>query len=204
MERSAVLAFPGDDGEPICRMVLERINGAGDRTAAWLMCNPSTADAEQDDRTAGRVVYHSTRAGCERSLIGNVWPYRTPYPADLWAAIAAGKITAEMMRANLDALAMIGAQADIHIVAFGAEPRRRFPAVVQAAVDAFTLGGRHPTYCLGTTDDRLPLHPLARGRFAVRNDARLRPWRDPFPGEKSWAEVMSDKRLTEYGTFVSV
>lgn len=153
--------------------------GRGHLTAAWLMCNPSTADATDDDPTAGRVVHHSARAGYSRSLVGNVWPLRTPYPADLWAAIARGEITAAMMRANLEALAMIGSQADIHVVAFGAEPRRRFPAVVQAAIDAFTLGGRYPTYCLGTTADGLPLHPLARGKLAVRNDANMRPWRAP-------------------------
>jgi hypothetical protein len=85
-----------------------------------------------------------------------------------------------MACANLDALAMIGGQADIHVVAFGAAPARKFPHHVAAALDAFTLGGRHPLYCLGTTPDGLPLHPLARGKFAVRNDAELRPWVRPW------------------------
>lgn len=157
--------------------VLERATRSGGGTAAWLMCNPSRASHLIDDPTAGRVVHHSKRAGYPRSLVGNVWPLRTPYPRDLWATIARGELTAAMMQANLEALAMIGGQADIHVVAFGAEPGRRFPAMVRAAVDAFTLGGRFPLYCLGTTDDGHPLHPLARGKLAVRNDTNLRAWR---------------------------
>jgi hypothetical protein len=189
VHRAAVLAF--DD---TCRLVLERIKWephfcyAGEpmrpgehrdppRTAAWLMCNPSRASHIDDDPTANRVVHHSDRAGCWRSLVGNVWPLRTPYPVDLWAALERGELTAAIMRANLDALAMIGAQADIHVGAWGAEPGRRFPHAVRAAIEAFTLGGRHPLYCLGTTADGHPLHPLARGKLAVRNDAELRVWR---------------------------
>ena len=94
MKRSAVLAFPDEAGEPQCRLLLERIAphelipaDAPPPTAAWLMCNPSRASHLIDDPTANRVVHHSNRAGCPRSLVGNVWPYRTPYPADLWAAI---------------------------------------------------------------------------------------------------------------------
>lgn len=169
MHRGAVIAF-----NDTCRLVLER--GAGDRTAGWLMCNPSRASHLIDDPTAGRVVHHSGRNGCPRALVGNVWPYRTPYPDFLWSSITSGALTSDMMRANLDALAMIGAQADIHVVAFGAEPMRRYPDVVAEAIDAFTLGGRHKLYCLGTTADDCPLHPLARGKHAVRNDTELQPW----------------------------
>lgn len=169
MHRGAAMGFDGQ-----CRFVLERSTGPG-RTAAWLMCNPSDADASIDDPTAGRVVHHSARANCPRSLIGNVWPLRTPYPAVLWERLARGELTEGMWASNLDALAMISAQADVHVVAFGAL-RKHAPAV-EAALDAFSLGGKVPLYCLGTTADGLPLHPLARGKHAVRNDATLRWWR---------------------------
>lgn len=176
MHRAAVMDYPDAAGEPLCRFVLERSTRPGN-AAAWLLCNPSRASHEIDDPTAGRVVHHSGRAGYPRSLIGNVWPLRTPYPAELWAALKRGDLTAAMMQDNLEALATIGGQACIHVVAYGAEPGRRFPALVRAAVDAFTLGGRFPAYCLGTTDDGHPLHPLARGKFAIRNDANLRVFR---------------------------
>ncbi len=182
LHRGAVLAFPDDQGRPQCRTVLERVAWHLDdqpRTAAWLMLNPSDADAERDDPTAGRVVHHSKRAGCPRSLVGNVCSLRTPYPADLFRMLEAGAYTEEMHRANLDALAMISAQADVHVVAYGASMRdrsARYDRYVEEALEAFGRDGCVPLYCLGTTPDGLPLHPLARGKFAVRNDATLQQW----------------------------
>lgn len=202
MHRGAIMAFPDASGEPLARLVLERGWGAYGRTAAWLGCNPSVASADIDDPTAGRIVHHSKRANCVRALVGNVWPLRTPYPINLWPAIADGRVSREMMRANLDALAMIGAQSHVHIACFGAAPGRRYPDAVRDAIDAFTLGGRHKLYCLGTTDDGQPLHPLARGKHAVRNDAELRPWSLRGAGELSWDEVFSDKQKTGHGTYV--
>jgi hypothetical protein len=169
IRRAAILGF--DDS---CRFVLERGPSDG-RTAAWLMCNPSTADASLDDQTNRRVVHHSARAGCPRSLIGNVWPLRTAFPSELFKWLGDGTYTEAMQAANLDALAMISAQADVHVVAFGA--LRSYARCVDKALDAFSQGGRVPLYCLGTTGDGLPLHPLARGKHAVRNDATLREWR---------------------------
>lgn len=180
MHRAAILAYPDDQGEPQARFVLERkhCSAPETRTAAWLMCNPSRASHLIDDPTAERVVHHSWRAGCDRSLIGNVWAYRTPYPDDLWAwlRLPDDGLRARIACANLDALAMISAQADIHVVAFGAVPGRSYPQHVAAALDAFSLGGSKSLLCLGTTADNQPLHPLARGKHAVRNDAELRPW----------------------------
>ncbi len=172
MKRGAVLGF--DD---TCRFMLERNTGEPDaRTAAWLMCNPSTADANIDDPTANRVVHHSARLGCARSIVGNVWAWRTPYPAQLWADLRAGRYTQAMADANRDALAAMGAQADVFVVAFGAAPwRAHRTAVTQALYAWLSDDGRVPE-CLGVTPDGAPLHPLARGKFAVRNDCEISEW----------------------------
>lgn len=154
-----------------CRLLLERTAGPGP-TAAWLMCNPSRASHLIDDPTALRVSHHSRRNGCPRSLVGNLWALVATDPRDLFEALRRGDYTAEMHRANLDALAMIGAQADRRIVAFGAAGRGQSRFVAEA-LEAF--GG--PLECLGTTADGYPLHPLARGKLAVRNDTVLRHWR---------------------------
>lgn len=180
LRRGAVLAF--DDK---CRLVLERdaidtrIDPAYHRTAAWLMCNPSDADAERDDQTAGRVVHHSLRNLCARALVGNVWGWRTPQPSELWMALDDDLYTPEMHAANLDALAMIGAQADLLVVAFGVAPGRMYPELVDGALAAFTSGNNAPLHCLGTSDDGWPLHPLARGKLAISNDTDLQPWERP-------------------------
>lgn len=179
MLRKVVMAFPDDHGEPQCRMVLERQLTSCESAAAWLMCNPSTADALVDDPTVQRVIRHTDRAGYSRSLVGNVWPIRTPYPRVLWERLRT-HYPAEWLFANLDALAMIGGQASVHVVAFGAEPGRKYREAVELALDAFSCGGRHTLYCLGTTEDGMPLHPLARGHHFIPKDANLRRWVRPW------------------------
>lgn len=172
--RDACIAFDG-----LCRLSAERqINGVPQRgTAFWLMCNPSDADAFIDDPTVGRVMHHSLRAGCNRSLIGNAWAYRTPYPKDLWAALAAGRYTAEMSSANIAWVAAMAAQADVVFVAFGAEPWRRYRSHMEYLIDVIrSASGGKPLMCLGTAGDGAPLHPLARGKFAVRNDCEIMEW----------------------------
>lgn len=173
VKRAAVMDF--DDQ---CRMVLEQISGGPGLglTAVWLMCNPSRANAEIGDPTAGRVVGHSARHGCERPLIGNVYPYRTPYPADLWEARGDGTITAEMMEANYEALTMIGAQADILIFAYGAGPAKEDPSELARAIKAITLATNATPMCLGVTKDGQPLHPLARGKNAIPANVTLKPY----------------------------
>lgn len=201
IHRAAVLAFPDDQGEPQARLVLEQLTGPG-RTAAWLMCNPSTATHLVGDPTAGRVVHHSGRAGCPRSLIGNVWSYRSPYPADLKAWLSGWHSRESdylaMREANLDALVMISAQADIHVVAYGAGAWDIGCHDVTRALEAFSLNGSVPLYCLGVSTNGHPLHPLSRGKFAVRNDAELTIWRDPNP-TRPWREVFSDLTETAHG-----
>lgn len=141
------------------------------------MCNPSTADAETDDPTNKRVVHFSARSGYARSLVGNVWPIRTPYPRALFERLRTD-YPAEWLFANLDALAMIGAQASVHVVAFGTVGRTH-PEAVALAIEAFSCGGTKPLYCLGTTKDGWPLHPLARGHHHIPSDTNLRPWQLP-------------------------
>jgi hypothetical protein len=88
------------------------------------------------------------------------------------------------------------------MVAFGAAPSRDYPLSTKRALEAFSCGGRFPLYCLGVASGGEPLHPLARGKYAVRNDARVLPWtawRPPGPNERTWEQVFSDKRRTPGG-----
>lgn len=46
----------------------------------WIMHNPSTADAEEDDPTIGRCIEFSTRWGYGGIYVGNLSPYRATKP----------------------------------------------------------------------------------------------------------------------------
>lgn len=56
------------------------------QTAAFWLCNPSTADATADDPTIRRCVGFARRWGCNRLEIGNVHAYRATDPRELQRA----------------------------------------------------------------------------------------------------------------------
>lgn len=176
MLRGASLTHHDANGTAQCRPILYRCWNGSRLVFAWLMTNPSVADASIDDPTCGRTVTTTDSEGGGTALLGNMWSHRTPYPEDLWRAIAAGRVTEDIIRANERTLELLGAAADRLVVAFGAEPLRRFPDHCRRMLSAFTRHNSSPLLCLGTTDDGMPLHPLARGKHAIRKGTPLRPW----------------------------
>ncbi len=174
MERGAELAGP-------CRYSLSRRWDASKPWAAWLMCNPSTADASIDDPTVRRVIHFSRHLGAGGALVVNVWPLRTPYPAALWQMLRAGELSAEQRARNSGRIQDAAMGSKWLIAAFGAEPGRRYPADLREALFRVSAGAGPdgiPRLCLGTTADGWPLHPLAHGKFAIPNS------REPMPCPK--------------------
>lgn len=147
--------------------------------AAWLMLNPSTADDEQDDPTIRRVMHFSRENGCGGAIVVNLWPLRTAYPRDLWPAIAC--VPAKVLERNEASIFDANRAASLHIVAFGADAGRSHRPHVAKMLGAFRNRsvpvGSAPFRCLGLTDDGWPLHPLARGRFAIPNARKLNGWK---------------------------
>jgi hypothetical protein len=175
----------GDQGGPIDREAdvdgdfrwsLKRTWSRGKPRAAWLMCNPSTADGLVDDPTIRRVMAFSAAAGCGSAIVVNVFPLRTPYPADLWPRL--GDLDEEAIRKNFDTIEAAVRKADLRFVAFGADPFKRAPELTVQAVRLFGLrqGIRSPVVALGVNSTGWPLHPLARGKYAIRNGTRPVPW----------------------------
>ena len=157
------------------------------RLAVWLMNNPSQAgklDMGQRvswDPTARRVVHFSRNLGCGRAAIVNWCPLVATDPAFLWRLLRGGRFTPELQADNVNVLQAAGELADVVVLATGPEGMRRYPELVRAAVGLVTR--RHAPMCLGTTEHGAPLHPLARGAFAIPNDRQPVPfdvwdWKD--------------------------
>lgn len=118
---------------------------------AWLMLNPSTADAEQDDPTIRRCVGFSKSWGFGSLIVVNVFAYRTTYPQELKRVGFDKAIGPE----NADAIRSAYVRSGCMVAAFGAhsEARRRVH---------WYIAKRHlrRLWCLGRTKDGSPKHPL--------------------------------------------
>ena len=134
------------------RYRLDRNWGDGPKMG-FIMLNPSTADANQDDPTIRRCIGFAKREGCGGIIIGNLLAYRATKP--------------EAMLALDDATDAIGPEADINlleimdevdgplIAAWGAHWMAKDRAHY---VSTLILGDR--TSCLGKTQAGHPRHPL--------------------------------------------
>jgi hypothetical protein len=68
------------------RYLLERKVGLQDRTALFIMLNPSTADAHQDDPTIRRCKGFAKTLNCGKLVVVNLFAYRATKPADMLEA----------------------------------------------------------------------------------------------------------------------
>lgn len=145
----------------------------------FVMLNPSTADAMDDDPTirrcrsfAGRLAVAEGRA--PRVVVANLYAHRATDPGDL------GATTDPAGRHNDAALLWLAAYALHLVVAWGSTRVRvrgdpsEHDAHVRRAV-GLLRSRRAELLCLGTTKDGSPRHPLY-----VRGDAPIVPWVDPW------------------------
>jgi hypothetical protein len=122
---------------------------------AFIMVNPSTADAETDDPTIRKVRGFAERAGYDHFIVGNLFAYRA---TDITALRATADPTGPD---NDDHLDLIMRDAALHIVAWGAlaklpdKLRKRWVDVVRLADRAGCQ-----LHCIGNNDDKHPRHPL--------------------------------------------
>jgi hypothetical protein len=141
------------------RLSLVRAWDEGPRVA-WIMLNPSTAGADQDDPTLRRCIDFARRWGCGSLEVVNLFALVTPLPGALRTA------SAPIGPDNDAAIAAAIARADLVVAAWGAahrgllgradDVRARLPA--RAMCLGFTKSGdpRHPLYLARDT----PLVPL--------------------------------------------
>lgn len=152
-----------DDG--VYRYQLGRTWQPDDPVMAWVMLNPSTADADVDDPTIRRCISFAQRCGCGGIEVINLFSYRATDPGrlrdvlrdprgDLYGPGHRGAWRRVLLASNV-----------LHVVAaWGAHEAATWSA------DRSTLPPG--TVCLGTTKSGAPRHPLY-----VKGDAPFEPWR---------------------------
>lgn len=129
---------------------------------AFIMLNPSTADAELDDPTIRRCMGFARTFGYGGLVVVNLYAFRATKPADLWrAADPVGPENDEYLAALLADRAAHGVPT---IAAWGAHAK---PDRVRQVLD---MPGAERLVCLGHTKHGAPRHPLY-----LRGDSQMRP-----------------------------
>jgi hypothetical protein len=128
--------------------------------ALWIAMNPSTAEAEVDDPTIRKEIHYTRQMGLTSLVKCNVMDYRATDPKVLLRVQPRSD-------ANLPHIIELAGMAGRIILAWGALPKplRRYADDVTAALRG------HPLYCMGTTKDGSPRHPLY-----LPNSAECVPW----------------------------
>lgn len=129
------------------------------RRVCWVMLNPSTADAEQDDPTVRKCIGFAQRWGCTSLDIVNLFALRATDPRALLVGDWRDHIGSENDRHIDDAVE----GADIVVAAWGAwgERFRERADEVRDLVDQVARRRYMPLLrTLGTTSSGEPRHPL--------------------------------------------
>lgn len=134
-------------GDGTYRYQLSRTWDASRPTAAFVLLNPSTADATADDRTVTRCVKYAAGMGFGRLVVGNLFALRTPDPADIDAH-------PDPIGPDNDAhVRAVAGAADRVIVGWGnAGAKRGRAREVAGSLDP-------DLYAIGTTQAGHPTHP---------------------------------------------
>ena len=120
--------------------------------ACWVMLNPSTADATQDDPTVRRCIGFSKAWGYGGLVVVNLFAFRATDPAELLArrTLAVGPDNDAAILAAAESSSVVVAAWGVHGTHLG-------------RADAVTSLIRRAGYslrCLGRTKGGLPRHPL--------------------------------------------
>jgi hypothetical protein len=147
--------------------------GGGSKAMAFVMLNPSTADATHDDPTVRRCRGFAEREGCVSFDIVNLYAYRTPSPRDLFDAAAAGidPRGPENDRYLLDTIRRFGRDGNLLVAAWGAHALLSDVGWFAEKVNKERMHGPVEVWCLGRTKAGQPRHPLM-----LRSDSPLERW----------------------------
>ena len=127
-----------------------------DRPAVcFVMLNPSTADAVDDDRTVSRCMAFARSWGAGGIYVANLFALRSTDPQGLLS------MSDPVGRGNNDHIADLASRSRIVVCAWGTHSGARLQALIRAR--AKTVCGvlkNRRLMCLGTAKDGSPRHPL--------------------------------------------
>jgi hypothetical protein len=140
------------------RWTLDReVDPSGKTTLLWIMLNPSTADAWKDDPTIRKCRGFTQRLGFHRMRVVNLYGWRATKPHNLrLAGDPVGTLNDSHVGFEMNT-------ADMVIVAWGGHtlPRSVTPTKAERIRSIVGMAGRSQAlWCLGTTKDGSPRHPL--------------------------------------------
>jgi len=132
------------------RYRLERNNLGGTKTCLFVMLNPSTADAVQDDPTIRRCLSFAKREGAGRLIVCNLYAYRATDPSCLKEVLDPVGLDNEYH------IRSAAEESDLIIVAWGASHLGGdWPEKVLRILKSIK-----PVYALSVTKSGQPGHPL--------------------------------------------
>lgn len=135
----------------------------------WIMLNPSTADAKEDDATVRKCIGFSRLWGFGSLTIVNLFAYRATSPRDLQYAddpvgfFNDGHISSVVGSCTGPVVAAWGTQPDAPNFMLRVRKVVNLPGVEERQLD-----------CVGTNRDRTPRHPLM-----LPYSSNKIPWRIP-------------------------
>lgn len=124
----------------------------------FIMLNPSTADAEDDDPTIRRCIGFAKAWSCGSIKVVNLFAYRTAYPSELAEVNESLRVGESNDREIRSALLTHQDAGDYIVVAWGASFHvAHIMERIKKVVSFLSLGD---IMCLGITQNGSPKHPL--------------------------------------------
>lgn len=121
----------------------------------WVMLNPSTADAETNDPTIRRCIDFTRRWGYGELVVVNLYPLRSPKPADALRYYAEPPFGADYFE-NRSYVERAAERADLVVAAWGSHGERGAGDYWRERLNEL----RDDVKCLGLTAWGQPRHPL--------------------------------------------
>ena len=160
-------AWLSDD--KVYRWTLHRTWGSPANPAVFVMLNPSTADATEDDPTIRRCIGFARAWGHSALVVVNLYALRSTDPKGLWVhPDPVGRGNDRFIRGAIE-------RAGIVVAAWGNNARPDRVEAFRRLTDALGV----TVHTLGATLSGAPKHPLARGHHRVPDDVIPTPYTFP-------------------------